>query len=77
MILFIVEILIPILNKIFMMAFFMSLLITFRHIYYFIQSIIVSTVEEPVTYKLNHKSLIILGLSITYILTSIFIGIKI
>lgn len=77
MILLIVEIIIPILNKIFMVMFFMAFLITFRHSYYFIQSIINSTKEEPVNYKLSNKSLIILGLSIGYLLASFWIGIKI
>lgn len=76
MLLIIVEILIPLLNKILMVLFVMSFLLTFRHLYYFIQSIIRSTEEEPVKYKLSNKALIILGLSISYILTSILIGIK-
>ncbi len=74
--LIIIEIVIPLLNKILMLLFIMSFLLTFRHFYYFIQSIITSTREEPVSYKLTNKSLIILGLSISYILTSILIGIK-
>ena len=77
MLLIVVEIIIPILNKIFMVLFVMSFLLTFRHLYYFIQSIIRSTEEEPVKYKLTVKSLVILGLSISYLLTSILIGIKI
>ncbi len=77
MLLIIVEIIIPILNKILMMLCVMSGLITFRHSYYFIQSIIRSTEDEPVKYNLSVKSLIILGLSISYLLTSILIGIKI
>ena len=76
MVLIIVEILIPLLNKCLMVLFVMSFLLTFRHLYYFIQSIIKSTEEEPVNYKLTSKSLLILGLSISYIITSMLIGIK-
>jgi hypothetical protein len=69
--------LIEILNKIFMLAFFMSCLTTIRHIYYFIQAFLSSTEEAPVKYRLTNTSLLFLGMSVAYILSSIFTGIKI
>jgi len=54
------------------MAFFNSV----RHTYYFIQAWVTSTNEEPVKYKISDKSLFLLGVSIAYILTTIFTGIK-
>lgn len=59
------------------MLFFMSLLNVMRHAYYFIQAFFQSTLEEPKKYKLEKTSLILLGLSLAYILTVIFTGIKI
>jgi hypothetical protein len=64
-------------NKVFMVIFFMACLTTFRHGYYFIQAYLLSTAEEPVKYKLTKTSLLYLGISIAYILTAIFTGIKI
>ena len=71
---------IEITNKVFMVIFFMACLTTFRHGYYFIQAYILSKseeFEEPVKYKLTKSSLLYLGISIAYILTVIFTGIKI
>jgi len=68
--------LINIINKILILVFFMAFLNTFRHCYYFIQVWFTSTEEVPAKYKLNNKSLIILGVSIAYILTTLFTGIK-
>ena len=65
------------LNKLFIVLFFVSLLNTVRHAYYFIQAIVSSTEEQPIKYVIPKTSLILLGLSIAYILTSIFTGIKI
>jgi hypothetical protein len=64
------------LNKILMFLFFMSCLNTLRHLYYFIQSFLVSTEENVVKYRLNKQSLFLLGASISYILTVIFKGIN-
>jgi hypothetical protein len=55
----------------------MSALNTLRHTYYFIQTWFTSTPEEPLKYKLTEKSLAMLGLSLAYVLASIFTGIKI
>lgn len=65
------------LNKIFVMLFFMSLLNVARHTYYFIQTWFNSTEEVPLKYKVNSKSLFLLGVSLAYLLASIFTGIKI
>jgi hypothetical protein len=68
--------LIEIINKILMMAFALSVLTSLRHIYYFFQAFLTSTEELPVKYRLSSTSLLFLGISIAYILTSIFTGIK-
>jgi Sec-independent protein secretion pathway component TatC len=65
------------LNKILMVAFFLSCLNTIRHVYYFIQAWATSTEEVQVKYKITSKSLFLLGVSIAYILTTLFTGIKI
>jgi len=69
--------LIEIINKILFVFFFMSILTMFRHLYYFIQAIVTSTDEQPNKYRLSPKSLLILGISIAYLITSIFTGIRI
>lgn len=66
-----------IINKLLMTLFFLASLNTARQAYYFIQTWFSSTEEEPLKYKLAPKSLLILGISIAYILTVIFTGIKI
>lgn len=65
------------LNKLFIVLFFVSLLNTARHAYYFIQAIVTSTEEQPIKYVISKTSLTLLGLSIAYILSSIFTGIEI
>jgi hypothetical protein len=65
------------LNKLFIVLFFVSLLNSVRHAYYFIQAIVTSTEEQPIKYVISKTSLTLLGLSIAYILSSIFTGIKI
>jgi hypothetical protein len=64
------------LNRILITIFFMSCLNTGRHLYYFIQTWVSSNEENQIKYKLNKWSLFLLGVSISYILTSIFYGIK-
>ncbi len=68
--------LIDTLNKLLMVLFFLSCLNTLRHVYYFIQSFIISTDENVAKYRLDKKSLFLLGVSISYILTVIFKGIN-
>jgi hypothetical protein len=65
------------LNKFLMVLFFLSCLNTIRHLYYFIQAWASSTEEIQVKYKITNKSLFLLGVSIAYVLTTIFTGIKI
>ena len=66
-----------IINKILLSVFFLSCLNTIRHTYYFIQTWFTSTPEEPIKYRISNSALFILGLSVAFILTSIFTGIKI
>ena len=70
-----------IIDKILMVLFFMATLNTIRHGYYFIQTVLISQKlqdnEEPLKYNLSWKSLLLLGVSIAYILTVIFTGVKI
>lgn len=68
--------LIDILNRLFVVVFFMSCLNTIRHAYYFTQAFLVSTEEEPIKYKVSDISLYLLCISIAYILSTIFTGIK-
>jgi hypothetical protein len=65
------------LNKLLLVLFFVSLLNTIRHAYYFIQAIVSSSGEEPIKYVISKSDLTMLGLSIAYILSVIFTGIKI
>jgi hypothetical protein len=70
--------LIEISNKILMICFFLSCLNTLRHGYYFIQAYLLylsPNEETPVKYRLSNTSLILLGISIAYILSSLFTGI--
>lgn len=54
----------------------MACLTTVRHGYYFIQAFFTSTEEAPVKYRVSKVSLVFLCLSIAYILSVIFTGIK-
>jgi hypothetical protein len=66
-----------ILNKILLILFFMSCLNILRHAYYFIQAVVTSSEEEPKKYRITNVSLYLLGISIAYILSTIFTGITI
>ena len=68
--------LIAIFNKILIMVLIMSVLNIIRHIYFVIQ-LYVRNDEEREKYSLNGVSLILLGLSIAYLITSIVTGIYI
>lgn len=68
---------IDILNKILIMLFFLSSLNIIRHFYYFIQAFFTTSEDNPVKYKITKTSLLLLGISIAYILSVIFTGIKI
>ena len=60
-----------------MMLFIFACLNTFRHIYYIIQNAILSTEENPRRYILTKRELLFLGLSVAFVLSSIFTGIQI
>lgn len=66
-----------IVNKVLTLLLFLSLLTAIRHGYYFVQAVITSTEEQPKKYKLSKTALLFLGLSIAYVLSAIFTGIKI
>lgn len=55
----------------------MSLLTVIRHGYYFIQALFTSSEEQPVKYRVSKTSLLFLCISIAYILSVFFTGIKI
>jgi hypothetical protein len=69
--------LIEIVNKILIVMLFLSILTTLRHAYYFVQAFLTSTEEQPIKYRLSTTSLFYLGVSLAYILSVIFTGIKI
>jgi hypothetical protein len=68
---------VEILNKLLLVLFFVSLLNTIRHTYYFIQATVSSSEEQPIKYVISKSDLTMLGISIAYILSVIFTGIKI
>ena len=63
-------------NKLLTLLFFMASLNAVRHGYFFIQGWITSTEEVPVKYRVNPISLLVLGVSIGYMITVLFTGIK-
>ena len=66
-----------IINKILTILLFMSGLNALWHLYFFIQISLIASEDNPIKYRLTNKSLFLLGLSLAYILTAIFAGIKI
>ena len=64
--------LIDILNKIFIVLFFLSSLNVIRHSYFIIQSWVLKD-----RYILSNKSLFLLGISLSYIISGIIYGITI
>lgn len=68
--------LIDIINRILYVLFFMSCLTTLRHAYYFVQAFFTSTEEQPVKYRVSATSLLFLCMSLAYIITVLFTGIK-
>jgi len=69
--------LIEILNKISYILFFLSILNVVRTVFFLIGSFIKSDDEVPQKFRLTSMQLFLLGLSIAYIATSLFTGIKI
>ena len=66
---------IDILNKVLLMIFVLSILNVFWHAFFFIQAY-VKTEKENSKYIVSPRSLLILGLSIAYVITSIITGIN-
>jgi hypothetical protein len=66
-----------ILNKLYLFVFILSTLNILRHCYYFIQAWFSLETETPRKYIISDKKLIILGLSISFFLTTIITGFKI
>ncbi len=66
-----------ILNKILFVIFFLSCVNVLRHAYYFIQAYSKAETENIERYKLDKTPLLLLGISIAVIFTSIFNGITI
>jgi hypothetical protein len=68
---------IELINRFLIITLILSGLNIIRHVYYFNQAILSANDEEPVVYKLKPISLMLLGLSIAYIISIFFTGIKI
>lgn len=64
------------LNKVFFILFVLSVLICVRHGFYFVQTLLLSSEEEPLKYRLNNKALLILGIALSFVITCIITGIK-
>lgn len=65
---------VEIINKVLMMIFVFSTLNVFRHAFYFTQAWLTSTAEETKKYIITNNSLILLGVSISYIIAIILTG---
>ena len=63
-------------NRALIVALFIAMLTVIRHTYFFIQAFLTSTEEEPVKYKLQSRPLFLLALSIAYIISVCFTGVK-
>ncbi len=63
-----------ILNKILVILFVLGCLNVIRHSYYFIQAWVKSNDEAPTKYRMGNLSLLVLGVSLAYIISSIFTG---
>lgn len=68
---------IEMINRILVLLFVFGILNIFRHGYYFIQAWVKSKDDAPMKYTMGNTSLIFLGLSLAYIISSIFTGITI
>lgn len=69
--------LIDIINKILVILYVLSCLNMIRHSYYFIQAWVKSNEDNPQKYRMGNISLILLGLSLAFIISSVFTGITI
>lgn len=68
---------VDVINKIILLIFILSTLNVFRHSFYFAQAWLTSTIEEPKKYIISKNSLLLLGLSISYIITNFILGFSI
>lgn len=64
-------------NKVLIILYILSCLNVVRHLYYLIQTTMMTKNESSQKYRLSNKSLLILGISLAYLISIIFIGIKI
>jgi hypothetical protein len=69
--------LIDVINKILVLLFVLGCLNAIRHIYYFIQAWVKSNNDTPTKYRMGNVSLLFLGLSLAYIISSLVTGITI
>ena len=69
--------LIDILNKLFFVLYFLSMANIARSVFFLIGSFIKSNSENPQKFILTTRQLFLLGLSIAYIISAFFTGIKI
>ena len=69
--------LIDILNKIFFVLFFLSMVNIVRVTFFLIGSFVKSDSKTPEKFRLTSRQLFLLGLSIAYIISTLFTGIKI
>ncbi len=65
------------LNKLLHTLFIIALLNVIRNGYYFIQAWVKSNTDNPSKYILSNKSLLLLGISLSYVLMSLITGITI
>jgi len=63
-------------NKILIVLYLLSCLTTLRHMYYFIQAYIKTTPENQIQYKISKNALLFLAISISYIVSGLFLNIK-
>jgi len=69
------ELILLVLNKGLMFAFFLSILNIIRHVYNVIQTYYIGNTDENIRYVLEPKDLLLLAISGAIILTSTFTGI--
>jgi len=70
------EIILNIINKLILILFMMSTLNILKHIYFFVQAWILSDTDTPMNYILSRYEQIVLGLSLSYIVSTILTGFK-
>jgi len=63
---------IDVINKILVIIYVLSCLNTIRHGYYLIQAWVKSKEDSPQKYRMGNISLLLVGLSLAYIIASIF-----